>query len=203
MDFKARLFAIKNIENPGWEIQKRMAPAGRNKSVRILNEETLRFKRASVLICFCKITSQDGHILMIKRKGHPSDPHASQMAFPGGSVEPYDQTDLQTALREFREETGIHQEPHIIKQLSPLPIPVSKYVVQPYVGFLENEFDLNPNAQEVELIFQIPFTFFKNDLNRGIFNIENAFHVPGWNYENQIIWGASAMMLEELIYILS
>lgn len=203
MNFKAKLLAIKNIENPGWEIQKRMAPEGRNKSVRIFNDETLRYKHASVLICFCKISSLDAHILMIKRKGHPLDPHASQMAFPGGSVEPDDHSDLQTALREFREETGILQKPCIIKPLSPLPIPVSKFIVQPYVGLLEHDFNLNPNTDEVERIYQIPFSFFKNDLNKGLFTIKNTFHVPGWNYENQIIWGASAMMLEELIYILS
>lgn len=203
MDFKTKLLNIKNIQNPGWEIQKRMAPEERIKSLRILNDETLRYKRASVLICFCKITSNDGYILMLKRKAHPLDPHASQMAFPGGSVEPDDKTDLQTALREFREETGIQEKPHIIKSLSPLPIPVSKFLVQPYVGFLDHDFELHPNTEEVEHVFQIPFSFFKNDLNKGIFTVKNAFHAPGWNYESQIIWGASAMMLEELIYILS
>lgn len=203
MDFKTKLLSIKEIKNPGWEIQKKMAPDSRKNLAGTFEKEALNFKHAAVLICFCNISYSDGKIIMIKRKKHPSDPHASQMAFPGGRVELSDKSNLQTALREFQEETGILKIPLIIKELSPLPIPISRFIVHPFVGLLDQDFNLKPNTKEVENIFQIPFSFFKNDSNKGVFKIKNAFDAPGWKYENQIIWGASAMMLEELIYILS
>ncbi|RFB97002.1 ADP-ribose pyrophosphatase [Rhizobium leguminosarum bv. trifolii] len=49
------------------------------------------------------ILQRDGRFLLVLRRNPPS---ADMYAFPGGRAEP-DETPEQTALREFREETGI------------------------------------------------------------------------------------------------
>ena len=51
--------------------------------------------------------SQDGelHIVMILR--NPGGVHGGQIAFPGGKHDPEDETMLDTALREVREELGL------------------------------------------------------------------------------------------------
>ena len=48
----------------------------------------------------------DLHLVYIRRSDHV-DSHRGQVAFPGGRVDPTDETLLHTALREAREEVGI------------------------------------------------------------------------------------------------
>ena len=51
--------------------------------------------------------SRDGelHIVMILRQ--PGGVHGGQIAFPGGKYDPEDETMLDTAIREVREELGL------------------------------------------------------------------------------------------------
>jgi 8-oxo-dGTP pyrophosphatase MutT (NUDIX family) len=79
--------------------------------------------------------SQDGelHIVMVLR--NPGGVHGGQIAFPGGKHDPTDETMLDTALREVREELGLS----VTKQdvLAELPMEQTRttgYRVFPYLA---------------------------------------------------------------------
>src|SRR6059036_2577876 len=79
--------------------------------------------------------SQDGelHIVMILR--NPGGVHGEQIAFPGGKRDPEDETMLDTALREVREELGLIVERNDV--LAELPMEQTRttgYRVFPYLA---------------------------------------------------------------------
>ncbi|MCX8079949.1 MAG: CoA pyrophosphatase [Bacteroidia bacterium] len=204
MEFKQALFkAFENAVLPGWEVQKAMAPIGRKGPPEIPHEQLMAYKKAAVLMCFCNFTRNDAGLIMIKRTFHKNDPHSGQMAFPGGMLDENDQSLQMAALREFSEETGIKPSPRIIGELSPLPIPVSRYYVKPFVGILEHDIKCSIDRKEVEKLYLIPFSHFMIPRNKGEHYIKNNIKVPCWKYQEEIIWGASAMMLEELVFVLN
>lgn len=90
------------------------------------------------------------------RKSHLPD-HAGQISFPGGGREPSDDTLLDTALREAREEIGLpSSEVEVLGQLEEMYIPPSDYRVSPFVGLLPVRAELALAPDEVEEIFTVP-----------------------------------------------
>ncbi|XP_021025877.1 peroxisomal coenzyme A diphosphatase NUDT7 [Mus caroli] len=83
-----------------------------------------------------------------------------QVCFPGGKRDPVDTDDTATALREAQEEVGLH--PHQVEVVSHL-VPYifdNDALVTPVVGFLDHNFQAQPNADEVKEVFFVPVDFF-------------------------------------------
>jgi 8-oxo-dGTP pyrophosphatase MutT (NUDIX family) len=112
-------------------------------------------RRAAVLIPV--IPHPEGaHIVYTLRKGHLQD-HAGQISFPGGGMEPSDETLLDTALRETREEIGLPaSDVEILGGLEEMYIPPSDYRVSPFVGLLPTLAEPTLAPEEVEEIFTVP-----------------------------------------------
>ena len=97
--------------------------------------EVVNYKSSAVIVLLYPNQNKETCILLIERSTYEGH-HSGQIALPGGKREPAD-VDLQaTALREFFEETGSSETPIFIGKLSEVYIPVSKFVVQPYVAYL-------------------------------------------------------------------
>lgn len=85
--------------------------------------------------------------------------HKGQIGFPGGRVDPEDQSPLVTALREAHEELGI--APERIHPLGALPFvrALDGGLVVPVLGLAAARLDeLVPSPSEVDLIFLAPWT---------------------------------------------
>ena len=185
---------------PGLDAQFEMAHIKREKIV----HPTEGYRPSAVLILLYPNEQKHTSILLIERSIYPGY-HSGQIALPGGKAEP-EETDLQqTALREFFEETGASATPEIIGALSPMYIPVSRFMVQPYIGFLNSKPDFNINTSEVNQLLELsipdllhPETVKKTTLEPtpGI-----TFSTPYFNVQGKILWGATAMMLNELKWI--
>ncbi|XP_021076285.1 peroxisomal coenzyme A diphosphatase NUDT7 [Mus pahari] len=83
-----------------------------------------------------------------------------EVCFPGGKRDPVDTDDTATALREAQEEVGLH--PHQVEVVSHL-VPYLFYndeLVTPVVGFLDHNFQAQPNAEEVKEVFFMPLDYF-------------------------------------------
>jgi 8-oxo-dGTP pyrophosphatase MutT (NUDIX family) len=147
-------------------------------------------------------------LLMIIRPEYDGH-HSGQIAFPGGKVEPQDKSTKETALRETFEEVGISpQNIQIINQLTEIYIPVSNYLIHPYVGITENfnheKLVLDP--LEVDNVIYIPIDWLlsaKLQKTQVTTSGNIKLNVPAFKFNNHIIWGASCMMLNELKFILS
>jgi len=81
--------------------------------------------------------------------------HAGQVSLPGGAVEA-GETLIETALRETQEEIGVDAgQVEVLGALSPLHIPVSGFVLYPWVGLVTRSPVLAPEAREVARILEV------------------------------------------------
>jgi 8-oxo-dGTP pyrophosphatase MutT (NUDIX family) len=133
--------------------------------------------------------------------------HSGQMSFPGGKREETDIDLTHTSLRETHEEIGIApQQIKVIGQLTELYIPPSNFLVYPTVGVLQEGASFAKQIDEVEEIVPIPLSFFLDEKSRGTTKIKvmgnTQVDVPAYNYDKYTIWGATAIMLSEFVYLL-
>jgi len=157
-------------------------------------------KKAAVLVCFFK-RKDEYYLPLIRRPMHEKN-HPGQIALPGGAMEE-NETLENTALREAFEEVGIVPDNvEILGKMTPLPVPVSKYVITPFIGITNNEPKWNINRQEVDELIILKYTDLI-DSNNGYYedwNLNgNMLRVPIFKIMNKDIWGATAAVLSELI----
>lgn len=190
-DFKEKLNRSKL---PGYEAHKKMLPKGR-----VYTKKSVNYKESAVnLILFFE--SNKLKFILTKRAENMSH-HSGQISLPGGAKDKTDKNLWETAKRETFEEIGINVAyTNLIGKLSELIVPVSGYIVQPYVTFLEAIDDFNVNLTEVAKVFKVDFdTFFdKNNIfyQKKLFgNIEIEY--PYYKLENEEVWGLTAMILSE------
>ncbi|XP_040426952.1 peroxisomal coenzyme A diphosphatase NUDT7 isoform X2 [Cygnus olor] len=88
-----------------------------------------------------------------------------EVCFPGGKSEENDKDEIDTALREAKEEVGLPPEKvEVICRLVP-GIDKMNYLVTPVVGFIEDTFQATPNPDEVSDVFVMPLEYFIKPLN--------------------------------------
>lgn len=190
---------------PGEAAQFEMAHINREK-VLSNSYESQNYRPSAVLILLYPNEQQQTSVLLIERmtyNGH----HSGQIAFPGGKAEPTD-TDLKaTALREFFEETGADITPTIIGKLTPVYIPVSKFMVQPFVSYVEQKPNFSASAYEVNALIEWEINHL---LNPDIIKETIIEPTPGlklktpyFDVQGKVLWGATAMMLNELKWVLN
>lgn len=167
-------------------------------------------RQAAVLALFYPDAKHEPNLVLIKRTSRdPRDRHAGQISFPGGSVEPHDINLAATALREAEEEIGVDQQlVELVGQLTQFYIPVSNFLVHPFVGFAEQRPVFNPQPSEVERILEIPLADFfhpnaRRHMDAILGNGMKLQQVPYWHVGNDYqVWGATSMMLSELLHLI-
>lgn len=131
--------------------------------------------------------------------------HPGQISFPGGRFETSDKTTMNTAIRETFEEIGISQNQYnILGALSPIYVSVSNFIIFPYIAQLHEKTSFTICANEVERVLLLPLASFLNGslVECTVKTIYGPQVVPCYQIENLSIWGATAMILTELIDIL-
>ncbi|KFP31275.1 Peroxisomal coenzyme A diphosphatase NUDT7, partial [Colius striatus] len=88
-----------------------------------------------------------------------------EVCFPGGKSEAIDKDEIDTALREAKEEVGLQPEKvEVICRLVP-GIDKMNHLVTPVVGFIEDTFQATPNPAEVSHVFVVPLEYFVKPLH--------------------------------------
>jgi 8-oxo-dGTP pyrophosphatase MutT (NUDIX family) len=133
--------------------------------------------------------------------------HAGEICFPGGGFEEHDPSISFTALRETSEELGIDpQKIQVIGPITPIYISASNNIVHPIVGWTDARPSFVPSPDEVEKIIEVPLSALLDPLNR--IDCQRTSRgkertVPCYRIQEEFIWGATAMILSELLLILS
>lgn len=192
-------------ELPGRKAQIIMAPSVNGQFIRGF-EAPKNARQSSVLLLLHNDFKDEGLDLLFTLRSNSLNNHSGQISFPGGRKEK-NETLLDTALRETREEIGIStNDIKILGNLSTLYVPPSNAVVNPFVGFLNYSPITKPNTYEVVEVFSVPLNYFlENDFEVQIWNYKgNKMNVPLWQvHPSTPLWGATAMILMELISILN
>jgi 8-oxo-dGTP pyrophosphatase MutT (NUDIX family) len=188
---------------PGIEAQLNMAPVSRLKELKNGNRKLVP-KKSAVLILFYPENGST-KLVMIKRATDDSV-HSGQIAFPGGKFEVKDKELTTTALRETYEEVGINPELiKVIGNLSTLYIPPSNFDVHPFIAYT-NEKPAMKNNYEVAKIIEVDLEELIAPENLIQKTIDHRFgklhNVPCFSVQNEIIWGASAMIISELLEVI-
>ncbi len=163
----------------------------------------LPLKSAAVLIALVESEQADEglQVLLTKRASHLKH-HPSQVSFPGGKVEQEDNSLIDTALREAFEEIGLNRDAvSVAGQLPPYQT-ISGFQVTPVIAIVSRSQDYKIDKNEVAEIFQVPLQHFLTTNDHHVFEASrngkqhNVHFLP---YKHYNIWGATAVMLKDLV----
>lgn len=195
-ELKLLLSKLKKIDLKAWEAHKMLVPVNRNYKI----TNTGSYKNASVLALLFPLNGEV-YLALIKRATY-NGKHSGQIALPGGKQEKEDATHWHTAIRETEEEIGVSaSEIEYIKTLSSVQVTVSNYIVHPFLGKVNYTPQFILQEEEVAGLLKVPFSvFLKSEIEKVSINLDpsNKIIVPAFTYNEYVIWGATAMMLNEL-----
>ncbi|PNS07693.1 NUDIX domain-containing protein [Lysobacter silvestris] len=161
------------------------------------------FREAAVLIGL--VPRDDGWKVLLTLRTDRLRHHGGQVAFPGGARDPGDATAIVTALRETREELDIPAALiHPLGALDPMAT-VSGFRVTPIIAWIDPGHIAKPDPREVADAFEVSFDALRDPANLGQVEMkmgDDVRHILEYRLPPSLsphrIWGASAMMLDEL-----
>jgi 8-oxo-dGTP pyrophosphatase MutT (NUDIX family) len=188
---------------PGRAAQLRMAPLPRPDSESSLDQVRPDARRGGVLILLYPHLDQI-YLPLILRPTYDGV-HSGQVGFPGGRYEEGDADLTATALREADEEIGVAADQlTVLGQLSSLYIFPSNFLVYPTVAWTPQRPAFHIDPYEVAQLLEVALLDLLNPTNRRQEEWQlrgRVANVPFFFIQDQKIWGATAMMLSELLAI--
>jgi len=199
MDFQRFITQLKitiNNDLPGEESHKKM---------RVIYDQSIELPfskinstQAAVLILLYLVDNEI-YFFLTKRTDELKH-HKGQISLPGGTQEGNEKL-IDTALRETQEEIGINKTSiSIIGTITPLFVPVTGFMIYPFIGYSLNKLNPKPDPVEVATIFSVNISDLLNKENRTTEqrNIRGYdVQVPYFKLNDYQVWGATSMILSE------
>ncbi|MDC7993831.1 NUDIX hydrolase [Altibacter sp. HG106] len=200
--FSAKIVKVAQMRLPGEAAHVEMAPIERVIALKREAERQKTAKKAAVMVLFYPGAKEETHMILILRKTYKGV-HSNQVGFPGGKVEPEDTSLEDTALRETEEEVGVPiASVEVVTALTDIYIPPSHYVVQPYLGITRKRPQFIAQEEEVEALIEVPVREFLDPEVLIEQQITTSYatniQVPAFLLGGHVVWGATAMMLNEV-----
>jgi 8-oxo-dGTP pyrophosphatase MutT (NUDIX family) len=145
------------------------------------------------------------HIVFTKRTDHLTH-HSGQISFPGGGRHDDDESLLQTALRESREEIGLKEsDVEILGELDNAATVTSLFRISPFVGLIPYPYKFKQDKFEVQEIFDLPLEELMHKAHKKEESTvygDKIVKVYTFELDGRIIWGATAWILNQFLEIL-
>ncbi len=203
-NFKQLLAELKSKDLPGSIAHQEVAPSGR---LSFSDAEILAKNPRLAAVVALIYEGQDGpNIILTKRRPY-NGVHSSQISFPGGKKEHSDIDFWACAKRECHEEIGILiPNNNLIRSLSPIYIPPSNFFVHPFIATLNEKPNYLLDEKEVDYIIDFPLKSLLDDKTLQMVQIKThqgvQLDVKAFIHHDEIIWGATAIILSELKHLL-
>lgn len=158
-------------------------------------------RRAGVLLL---LYEKDGRLhVLFTRRGINVQRHAGEISLPGGELEPDDASALEAAIRETQEEIGVSvRKDQVLGRLGDVDIPVSNFLVTPFVVLLDEAPEPAPDGAEISEVIELPVEELSNPsiLRQRTF-VREGVSRKMWFYEHPryTIWGATGRILKEFL----
>ena len=164
------------------------------------------YRHAGVLIPL--LEDKGIHKILFTKRTDRVEHHKGQISFPGGSVDEEDSSSLETALRESEEEIGLSREDvKVLGRIDDTLTLASDFIVHPFVGLVPYPYDFVINAGEVERLITVPIDVFQTENSEtSIYAVEfegETYHTQAYEYNGDVIWGATARMIENFMGIIA
>lgn len=190
---------------PGLDAQLRMAPTPRVGWDPFTVPAGTRDGAALILI----YPHNDTIHLPLTVRGSGLRNHTGQVSLPGGRVDDGESIEA-CAIREAEEEIGVARASvQVLGRLTPLHIPVSRFLLHPVVGFVPARPVFNRAEWEVARIIEPtlaqlrdPLTVKRESRTRTTGGQAVEIDVPFYDIDSEKVWGATAMVLAEFCAIL-
>jgi 8-oxo-dGTP pyrophosphatase MutT (NUDIX family) len=203
---KALQREIDHFGLPGEGSHARMTPYGRLRSSAYIQNQDINPRMGAVSLLLYP-TNNGVNSVLIKRPEY-NGVHSGQMAFPGGKVERSDASTLAAALRETQEEIGVATNTvKPVVGLTPVYIPPSNFLVHPHVVYCDARPEFVKDPYEVAEICEYPVQQLLSDDVIQVANVQSGIgnlrlNTPYFLLKGQIVWGATAVVLNEFRDIL-
>lgn len=187
---------------PGPPAQRRFAPQPLMEGWTPELEPGTARRAAALLLLY---PSADGTAVPLTVRHADLSQHAGQISLPGGRIDP-GESGASAALREAEEEIGVvAADVRIIGALSTLWIPISNFVLTPYVAVTDRAPAFRLHPHEVAELVEMPLRHLRDDSaiswqtrdRRGM-----TIRYPAFTFAHHLVWGATAMVLGEFVEVL-
>ena len=171
----------------------------------------------------CPLTEQNGELHLLFEVRAAGLRQGGEVCFPGGRAE-NGETAIPCALRETAEELSIPSSEITILGTPDFICNQRSFLLQPVLGLISPAglAEMRPSRDEVAEVFTVPLSFFRNTppalysyqlipqvqadfpyesvgIPRDYPWAGGAVDVPVWHYENHVIWGMTARIVQNLI----
>ena len=158
--------------------------------------------RAAVLIPIYENAGE--HYLVFTKRTEKVNDHKGQISFPGGACQEGENPET-AVLRESQEEIGL--DPKSVEILGELDdtVTITNYAVSPFVAAIPYPYEFTKSPEEVEEILEIPIrALLDKDNIREELELRQGKLVPvrSYEYNRQVIWGATARILRQFLGLL-
>ncbi|MGL1889156.1 MAG: CoA pyrophosphatase [Reichenbachiella sp.] len=191
-------------ELPGVAAHRHMAPMQAKRIIDAFKQDTPPRESAVLILLY---PYKDGLMFPLMIRPVYEGIHSGQVSLPGGKYEKVDQELSQTALRETKEEIGVDSgEITLLGRLSTYFVAPSNFNIHPYVGYINHapQFELDPI--EVDHLIQVNTKDTFNADLRKIKRIDASggyqIDAPYFDFQEKVVWGATAMILSEFSEII-
>jgi 8-oxo-dGTP pyrophosphatase MutT (NUDIX family) len=155
-------------------------------------------KPAAVLV---PVVAREEPMVLLTQRTPDLRSHSGQIAFPGGKIDPHDESPLAAALRESEEEIGLQAGCIDPIGYLDLYLTFSGFRILPLVARVDPDYRLKINPSEVSEAFEVPLEFLMHPGN-------HQFLKRDWNgierryiampFGERYIWGVTAGILRNL-----